>query len=75
MTTDDRPDDRPNVTISLVSGETSTLADCRASEPALDPATLGVVDELIQRGRVTLHPTWASAAGAGAGEPDRGDGF
>lgn len=79
MTADDRPKDRPkdrrNVTIALVTGETSTLAEYRASEPDLDPATLAIVDELLEKGRATLHPTWAAAAGAGAGEPDRGDGY
>ncbi|MDQ4112801.1 MAG: hypothetical protein M3306_17175 [Actinomycetota bacterium] len=72
MTTEDR---RPNVTISLVIEKASTLAQYRASEPDLDPEMLAVVDELIEKGRATLHPKWAAAAGAGAGEPDRGDGY
>lgn len=69
------PKDRPRVTISLVADETSTLADYRASEPDLGPELLDVVDELIEKGRATIHPKWAAGAGAGAGEPDRGDGF
>lgn len=62
---------RPNVTISLVVDETSTLAEYRATEP--DPDILAIIDELLEKGRATLHPKWAAAAGAGAGEPDRGD--
>lgn len=68
-------EDRPSMTISLVIDETSTLAEYRASEPDLDPEMLAVVDELLEEGRVTLHPKWAAAAGAGAGEPDRGDDY
>lgn len=47
----------------------------RASEPELDPEMLGIIDDLIEKGRATLHPKWAAAAGAGAGEPDRGDDY
>lgn len=68
-------EDRPNVTISLAIEEASTLAEYRAGEPDLDPELIDIVDELIEKGRATLHPTWAAAAGAGAGEPDRGDGY
>ena len=66
---------RPSVTISLVVDETSTLAEYRASEPDLDPEMLAIVDELLEKGRAALHPTWAAAAGAGAGEPDRGHSY
>ncbi len=66
-------EDRPNVTISLAIDETSTLAEYRASEPDLDPEVLDIVDELIDKGRATLRPGWAAGAGAGVGEPDRGD--
>lgn len=61
------------MTISLVVDEATTLAEYRASEPDLDPEVLAVVDELIDTGRATLRPGWAAGAGAGVGEPDRGD--
>ena len=38
----------------------------------LDVAFPGQPDE---NGRVTLRPGWAAGAGAGAGEPDRGDNY
>ena len=66
---------RSSVTISLVADEVSALAEYRASEPDLDKETLVIVDELIEKGRVTLHPSWAAGAGAGSGEPDRGDDY
>lgn len=33
------------------------------------------VDELLENDRVALRPGWAAGAGAGAGEPDRGDNY
>lgn len=75
---DEKPmtiEDRPNVTISIVVDDASTLAEYRASEPDLDSEMLDIVDELIEKGRVELHSKWAAGAGAGAGEPDRGDGY
>ncbi|WP_406027756.1 hypothetical protein OH802_10905 [Nocardioides sp. NBC_00850] len=44
------------MTISLVIDEPSTLAEYRASKPDLDPEMLPIVDELLEKGRVTLHP-------------------
>lgn len=68
-------EDRPNVTISLMIEEASTVAEYRTSDPEVDLETLAVVDELAKAGWVALHQTWAAGAGAGAGKPDRGNGY
>lgn len=61
--------------ISLVISDEAkpTLAAFRDECSQLDAATLGLVDELLASGRATLRTGWAAGAGAGAGEPDRGD--
>ena len=41
----------------------------------LGVASSGPVDELLERDRAALRPGWAAGAGAGAGEPDRGDNY
>lgn len=41
----------------------------------LGAASLSPVDELLEYDLATLRPGWAAAAGAGAGEPDRGDNY
>lgn len=69
MTTDD-----PRVTISVVAPAEAheTLVAYRDSDPDLGAETLAVVDELIEKGQARIT---GRAAGAGAGEPDRGDDY
>lgn len=71
--------DEPRVPISLslvLSDEAApTLKAYRASRPDLDATTLALVDELLESGRARLRPGWAAGAGAGVGEPDRGDNY
>ena len=66
--------DKPRVTLSVVvpAEARETLAAYRDSEPDLDAETLGLVDELVETGRAKIT---GRAAGAGAGEPDRGDDY
>lgn len=66
--------DKPRVTLSVVVPEEAheTLAAYRDSDPDLDSETLALVDELVERGRARIA---GRAAGAGAGEPDRGDDY
>lgn len=66
--------DKPRVTISVVVPDEAheTLVAYRDSAPDLDAETLGLVDELVEHGRARIT---GRAAGAGAGEPDRGDDY
>ena len=41
----------------------------------LDVASSGPVDELLDRDQAAPRLGWAAGAGAGAGEPDRGDNY
>lgn len=71
--------DEPRVEISLslvLPAEAKPMLNAyRASRPDLDASTLAVVDELLENGRARLRPGWAAGAGAGVGEPDRGDNY
>lgn len=62
----------PAVTVSLVIDERDNLISYRDSKAPTDLETIRLVDELIEKGRVQIFPS-SGAAGAGAGEPDRGD--
>lgn len=66
--------DKPRVTISVVVPDEAheTLVAYRDSDPDIDAETLGLVDELVENGRARIT---GRAAGAGAGEPDRGDDY
>lgn len=72
MTTNE-PGMRISLSLVIPDEAQPTLAAYRDAEPELDEATLALVDELLESGRATLRPGWAAAAGAGVGEPDRGD--
>lgn len=63
------------VPISLVVPDAArpTLAAFRNDYSELDDDTLRLVDELLMNGHAALLPGWAAGAGAGPGEPDRGD--
>ncbi|SDL33838.1 hypothetical protein SAMN05428985_11518 [Nocardioides sp. YR527] len=65
--------DEPRVTISVVVPDEAheTLVAYRDRVADLDTETLGLVDELVEKGQARIT---GRAAGAGAGEPDRGDG-
>lgn len=47
----------------------------RTARPDHGANTLALVDDLLDKGRARLHPGWAAGAGAGVGEPDRGDNY
>lgn len=64
--------DRPDVSVFLVIDEAENLIKYRDSEPDLDPESRAVLADLIEKGRAQVWPR--GAAGAGPGEPDRGDG-
>lgn len=64
---------RVPITLVIPDEARQTLAAFRNDCSELDDDTLGLIDELLTNGRAALHPGWAAAAGAGAGEPDRGD--
>ena len=68
---------RVEISLSLVLPDEAkpTLSAYRSSRSDLDSSTLAVVDELLENGRAQLSPGWASGAGAGVGEPDRGDSY
>lgn len=64
----------PAVTVSLVIDERDNLIAYRDGlRHPTDLETIRLVDELIEKGRVEIFP--GRAAGAGAGEPDRGDDY
>ena len=66
--------DKPRVTLSVAVPDEAreTLAAYCDSAPGLDAETLALVDELVEKGRARIT---GRAAGAGAGEPDRGDDY
>ena len=63
----------PRVTLVVPDEAQSETARGVRRERGIAP--LATVDELLAKDRATLRPGWASAAGAGSGEPDRGDSY
>lgn len=66
--------DEPRLTISVVVPDEAheTLVAYRDSDPEVDTETLALVDELVEKSQARIT---GRAAGAGAGEPDRGDDY